>query len=129
MGHRLNGNGKSLVDIVRCPGDLNATRMVQIKTRFSRLMNQNKKFFLLDLREAYHADLAGIGILVDRIKKVRALNGDIRLFNLRPEVAQILHLIGLNQVIATYATEEEARKSYSATKIGGPAANYGGQAA
>ena len=114
MGHRLNGNGKSVVDIVRCQGDLNATRMVEIKSRFSRLMNRNKKFFLLDLGEANHADLAGIGILVDRIKKVRALNGDIRLFNLRPEVAQILHLIGLNQVIATYATEEEARQSYQA---------------
>jgi anti-anti-sigma factor len=117
--------------------------MVQMKSRFSRLMNQNKRFFLLDLREAYHADLAGIGILIDRIKKVRALHGDIRLFNLRPEVAQILHLIGLNQVIATYATEEEARKSYSAIppeirrmrplaqKIGGSAAFFsgGGQAA
>ena len=115
MGHRLNGNGNHKgVDVVRCPGDLNATRMVQIKPGFSRLINQNKKFFLLDLREAYHADLAGIGILIDRIRKVRALNGDIRLFNLRPEVAQILHLIGLNQVIATYTTEEEARKSYQA---------------
>ena len=115
MGHRLNGNGNHKgVGVVRCPGDLNATRMVQMKSRFSRLMNQNKRFFLLDLREAYHADLAGIGILIDRIKKVRALDGDIRLFNLRPEVAQILHLIGLNQVIATYATEEEARRSYQA---------------
>ena len=112
MGHRLNGNEKG-VNVVRCSGDLNATRMVQIKTRFSRLINRNRRFFLLDLKEAYHADLAGIGILVDRIKKVRALNGDIRLFNLRPEVTQILDLIGLNQVIATYATEEEARKSFS----------------
>ena len=110
MGHRLNG----VVDVVRCAGDLNATRMVQIKSRFSRLMNQNKRFFLLDLADAYHADLAGIGILVDRIKRVRAVNGDIRLFNLRPEVAQILHIIGLNQIIATYATEEEARRSYQA---------------
>ena len=112
MGHRLMNSGA--VDIVRCPGDLNATRMVEIKTRFSRLMNRNKRFFLLDLKEAYHADLAGLGILVDRIKKVRAVNGDIRLFNLRPEVAQILRIIGLNQIISSYATEEEARKSFTA---------------
>ena len=114
MGHRLNGNGKSGVDIVRCAGDLNATRMVEIKSRFSRLMNQNKRFFLLDLKQAHHADLAGIGILIDRIKKVRSLKGDIRLFNLRPEVEQILQIIGLNQIISSYATEEEARRSYQA---------------
>ena len=112
MGHRLNGNGKVSVNVVRCPGNLNATRMVQMKSRFSRLMNQNRRFFLLDLSEANHADLAGLGILVDRIRKIRSLKGDIRLFNLRPEVLEILRMIGLNQIIETYATEEDARRSF-----------------
>lgn len=112
MGHRLNGNGKAAVNVVRCPGDLNATRMVEMKTRFSRLMNQNQRFFLLDLRHAHHADLAGLGILVDRIRKVRSLKGDVRLFNLHPEVSEILRMIGLNQIIETYSTEEEARRSF-----------------
>lgn len=112
MGHRLNGNGRNAVDVVRCPGDLNATRMVQMKSRFSRLMNQNRRFFLLDLQEANHADLAGLGILIDRIRKVRSLKGDIRLFNLRPQVLEILRIIGLNQVIETYTSEEEARRSF-----------------
>ena len=114
MGHRLNGNGNGriAVNVVRCSGDLNATQMVQMKSRFSRLLNQKHKFLLLDLRDAYHADLAGLGILVDRIRKVRSLKGDIRLFNLRPEVQEILRIIGLNQVIASYSTEEEARRSF-----------------
>ena len=112
MGHRLNGNGKVSVNVVRCPGDLNASRMVQMKSRFSRLINKNRRFFLLDLGEANHADLAGLGILVDRIRKVRSLNGDIRLFNIRPEVSQILRMIGINQIIETYSSEEEARRSF-----------------
>ena len=114
MGHHLNGNGngKVSVDVLRCPGDLDANRMVQMKSRFSRLMNQKRRFFLLDLKCANHADLAGLGILVDRIRKVRLLRGDIRLFNLRPEVSEILRMIGLNQVIETYSTEEEARRSF-----------------
>ena len=112
MGHRLNGNGKVSVNVVRCPGDLNATRMVQMKNRFSRLVNRNRKFFLLDLKEASHADLAGLGILIDRIQKVRSLKGDIRLFNIRPEVSAILRMVGLNGVIETYSSEEEARRSF-----------------
>ncbi len=111
MGHRLNGSGKA-VDIVRCSGDLNATQMVSMKSRFSRLMNRNRRFFLVDLKDAGHADLAGLGILVDRIRKVRSLKGDIRLFNIRPEVSHILNMIGLNQIIETYSTEEEARRSF-----------------
>ena len=112
MGHRLNGNGRISVNVVRCSGDLNAAQMVQMKPRLSRLMNQKRRFFLLDLKDACHADLAGLGILVDRIRKIRSLKGDMRLFNLRPEVAEILHMIGLNRVISAYATEEEARRSF-----------------
>ena len=112
MGHQLNGNGRVAVNVIRCPGDLNATRMVQMKTRFNRLLNRNRRFLLLDVGEANHADLAGLGILVDRIRKVRLLNGDIRLFNLRPGVTEIFRMVGLNQVIETYSTEEEARRSF-----------------
>ena len=130
MGHRYqengsangngngNGNGHSSghhrtgVEILRCPGDLNASQMVQIKSRFNRLLNRHRKFFLLDLRRANHADLAGLGILIERIRRVRSMKGDIRLFNLRPEVLDILRLVGLNQVISTYPTEEEARRSF-----------------
>lgn len=122
MGHRLNENGngygygygKASVDVVRCPGDLNASQMVQMKARFNRLLNQNRRFFLLDLGRANHADLAGLGILVDRIRKVRSLKGDIRLFNLSPGVFDILKMIGLNRIIETYSTEEEARQSFRA---------------
>ncbi len=107
MGHRL-----SEVNVVRCSGDLNATEMVQMKNRFSRLVNQKRKFLLLDLKAAGHADLAGLGILVDRIRKIRSLKGDIRLFNIRPEVSQIFQMVGLNQIIGMYSSEEEARRSF-----------------
>ena len=114
MRHSLNGNGKGSVDVVRCPGDLNARQMVEMKSRFNRLLSRNRRFFLLDLQQANHADLAGLGILVDRIRKVRSLKGDIRLFNLRPEVCDILKIVGLNEIIETYPTEEEARRSFQA---------------
>ena len=112
MSHRLNGNSRVEVDVVRCPGDLNANRMAQMKSRFSRLINQNRRRVIFDLKEARHADLAGLGILVDRIRRIRLLNGDIRLVNLHPEVTEIFRMIGLNQVIASFASEEEARRSF-----------------
>lgn len=112
MEHRLNGISRAGVDVLRCPGDLDAKHMVQMKSRVSRLMNRNKRFMLLDLKRARHVDLAGLGILVDRIQKLRMLKGDIRLFNLRPEVSNMLRMIGVSGVIETFSTEEEARQSF-----------------
>ena len=112
MAHRLNGNGHHSVNVVRCPGDLSASQMVRLKSRFQRLMNRNRKFLLIDLSNAKHAELAGLGILVDRIRRIRSLNGDIRLFNIRPEVLEILKMVGLTGVIETFGNEEEARESF-----------------
>ena len=113
MDIRSNGHERKIaVGIVRCPGDLNARHMVQMKNRLSRFANQNRKFLLLDLKRARHVDLAGLGILVDRIQKLRRDRGDIRLFNIRPEVSQMLRMIGINGVIESYPTEEEARRSF-----------------
>lgn len=112
MKEHESRNGKTSVNVVRCPGDLDASRMVQMKSRFRRLMNQKRRFFLLDLSKARHVELAGLGILVDGIRRVRSLNGDIRLFNLRPEVLETLQMVGLTPLISTFHNEQEARKSF-----------------
>ncbi|OGW82319.1 MAG: hypothetical protein A3G33_11485 [Omnitrophica bacterium RIFCSPLOWO2_12_FULL_44_17] len=112
MGYRLNGNGKNPVDVVRCGGNLNATQMVHLKNRLSRLVNQNHRYFLLDLKRARWIDVAGISILVERIQKVRSLRGDIRLVNLQPKVQEMLHYLGIDDMIETYSNEEEGVQSF-----------------
>ncbi|MFA5160224.1 MAG: STAS domain-containing protein, partial [Candidatus Omnitrophota bacterium] len=74
------------VDVLRFNGDLDALSMIKMKGRMNRLLNRNHKRLLLDLKDTKHVELAGVGILVDRLRKVREQNGDIKLCNLRPEV-------------------------------------------
>ena len=111
MKHHESRNGKKSVNVVRCPGNLDASQMVQMKSRFRRFTNQKHRFFLIDLSKARHVELAGLGILVDGIRRMRSLKKDIRLFSLQPEVLETLRMIGLTQVISTFQNEEEARRS------------------
>lgn len=103
------------VDILRFEGDLNAQEMVRMKERLIRLMNKNHKKLLLDLASARRVELAGLGILVDRLMKVRAQNGDIKLFNIRPEVAKTFNLIGVSGLMEAFSSEEEALQSFAAS--------------
>lgn len=107
MANRLNA-----VDILKCEGNLNPNRMVAVKNRVSRLINRNHRYFLLDLKQAHRVDIAAVSILMDRIQKVRSMKGDIRLFNIRPRVQQVLEQLGVEQMVETYSNEEEARKSF-----------------
>ncbi len=102
------------VDVLRFQGDLNASEMIKIKSRLTRLLNKNHKKLLLDLKQAKHVELAGLGILVDRLMKVRAQKGDIKLCNLRPEVQRTFQMIGVSALMESFHSEEEAIRSFAA---------------
>ena len=102
------------VDVLRFQGDLNASEMIKMKNRLTRLLNKNHKKLLLDLKSARHVELAGLGILVDRLIKVRAQKGDIKLCNIRPEVEKTFQMIGVGDLMESFQSEEEAIRSFAA---------------
>ncbi|MSR77552.1 MAG: STAS domain-containing protein [Candidatus Omnitrophica bacterium] len=106
-------NARLDVEVLRFQGDLNAAEMIRMKDRLSRLMNKNHKRMVLDLSSAHHADLVGLGILVDRLIKVRACHGVIKLCNIRPEVAKTFDRVGVRNLMQSYNTEAEALQSFA----------------
>lgn len=102
------------VDVLCCEGDLSTDEMVKMKDRLARLMNRNHRKLLLNLSSARRVELAGLGILVDRLMKVRAQRGDIKLCNMRPEVVETLDRVGVGRLMQSFQTEEEALQSFAA---------------
>ena len=102
------------VEVLRFQGDLNASEMIKVKDRLTRLVNKNHKKLLLDLARTRRVELAGLGILVDRLMKVRAQKGEIKLCNLRPEVEKTFRMIGVGNLMESFHSEEEAIRSFAA---------------
>ena len=108
-------NGRNGIGVLTCHGNLNAASMVRLKNSLSRLMNQNQKRFVLDLGRARRADFSGLGILIERLQKIRALRGDIRIVRVRPAVSRAFNQIGLNRMVALFGSTSEAIRSYQLT--------------
>ena len=102
------------VDLLKFEGDLSALEMTRMKGRMNRLLSRNHKKWVLDLSSTEHVELAGIGILVDRLRHVRERKGDIKICNLRPEVEKTLRMIGVGSLIESYSSKEEAFRSFAA---------------
>lgn len=102
------------VEILRFHGDLDALEMIKLKKRLTGLLNKNHKKLALDLARTRRVELAGLGILVDRLIKIRAQKGDIKLFNIRPEVAETFRMIGVGDLMQSFRSEEEAVRSFAA---------------
>lgn len=75
-------------------------------------MENNHKNVVLDMKKVKHVDLAGLGILVERIKQIRSVNGDIKLCNVQPQVDATFRLVGVSKLIESFSTEEEALRSF-----------------
>ncbi|HXV27994.1 MAG TPA: STAS domain-containing protein [bacterium] len=102
------------VNILQFDGDLSAFEMVKMKSRVKRLLRKKHKKLLFDLSRTRHVELAGIGILVDRLRSVRAEKGDIKLCNLHPQVEKELKMIGVGNLMESFNTEDEAIRSFAA---------------
>ena len=109
---KISANSGREVNVLVCRGDLNAASMVRLKNTLSRLLNQRRKRLILDLAKARRADYSGLGILIERLQKVRAMHGDIRIINLRPEVHKTLDRAGISQVIESFGSKADAIRSY-----------------
>ena len=105
-------NTKKEVSILRCEGDLNAASVIKVKNRVARLVNQNQRRFILDLKQAKRVNLAALGILIDKLQKIRTLRADIRVIHVQPGVSQMFDQIGASRLIETFPSKQEAIRSY-----------------
>lgn len=110
----FRSRSKMGVEVLRFQGDLDTSEMIRMKNRLARLLARKHRKLLLDLRRARRVDLAGLGILVDRLRRVREAKGDIKLCNLQPEVEKAFQIIGVSGLMESFRTEEEALRSFAA---------------
>jgi anti-sigma B factor antagonist len=102
------------VKVLDVGGDLNAIDMVRIKNRLNRLLDQDYTHVVLDLRKARHADFTGICILVERARRLRGLNGDVKLAGLTPAVMRVFRQTGAIRLFQAYDGIQAAIQSFKA---------------
>ena len=97
MSHRLKQEGTA--NVIRFPGTLDAFQMVRLKPRLTRLLNRHPKLLLLDMAATQRVELAGLGMLIDRLRRVGNGHGLIRFSNVSPAVHQTLSRAGVNGLL------------------------------
>lgn len=87
-----------MTNVIRFPGTLDAFQMVRMKPRLTRLLNRHPKLLFLDLARTRRVELAGLGILIDRLRRNGNGHGRVRFSfsNVSPAVHQTLARAGLN---------------------------------
>ncbi len=103
---------KEEVEVIRCNGDLSVNSMTIFKSKVKKLMDKNQRKVVLDLGKANQVDLAGLGLLVEKIRQVRSVKGDIKLCNVSSSVKDAFRIVGVSKLIEFYDTEVDALRSF-----------------
>ena len=94
MGFTVRKEGD--VCVVSVEGQLIVGNRQELKQRVLEELDRGERRFLIDFGETGYIDSSGLGVLVSLSKRIRELNGDLRLANLNDDLKSLFELTKLD---------------------------------
>ena len=88
-------------------GDLTASTIDDLKTKFAELADQQVHFILLNLWGVHFIDSTGLNLFIEAHKKILHQNGRIVFFSPSEAVSKVFKMTGANQKLIMAANREE----------------------
>ncbi len=88
-------------------GDIDHHAAREFRTALDELIARSRpELLLLDMEQVGFMDSSGIGLILGRLKSVRAAGGEILIKNARPEIAAVIKLSGLGTLLVEPKKQE-----------------------
>lgn len=86
-------------------GDIDHHAARDIRTELDSVIARSRpELLILDLENVGFMDSSGIGLILGRWRSVRAVGGELLVKNARREIAEVIRISGLGQLIAKQCT-------------------------
>ena len=103
--------------IVSLKGEIDQYAAAELKEAIDiEIESTPKKNLIFNLEEVTLMDSSGIGLIVGRYKLITSLGGKMVLCGASKSVSKMLKLSGIEKIIASYKTLQEAEKSFTVEK-------------
>lgn len=100
------------ISVIDVAGDIDFREMIRIKDVIGALIDKDQTKVVLNLKAVDHINYLSIGVLVERLRLLRNLNGDLKLAGMSPFVRDIFKVVGMDQFFEEYTSLEEAIESF-----------------
>lgn len=100
------------ISVIDMTGDIDFREMIRIKDVIGSLIEKDRIKVVLNLKAVDHINYLSIGVLLERLKILRNLNGDLKLAGMNPYVRDIFRAVGMDHVFEEYPSLEEAIESF-----------------
>ncbi len=100
------------VAVIRLFGDVDMEDVVSIRNAVASIVKGGCYQFVLDFSRVQHINMTGVGILVESLRKLRDLNGDLRLSNLNMRLQHVMEITGILKVFRIFKSQQAAVESF-----------------
>ena len=94
-----NGRQEQTKNVIRFTDTLDATEVVRKKSQLTRLLNRHPKVVFLDLAATKRVELAGLGMLLDRLRRFGNGHSTVRFSNASSQVYRTLERAGVDGLL------------------------------
>ncbi|HBA38998.1 MAG: hypothetical protein A2W66_11395 [Deltaproteobacteria bacterium RIFCSPLOWO2_02_56_12] len=100
------------ISVIDINGDIDFREMIRIKDVIGSLIEKERIKVVLNLKAVDHINYLSIGVLVERLRILRNLNGDLKLAGMNSYVRDIFRVVGMDQFFEEYTSLEDAIESF-----------------
>ncbi|GAB4337628.1 MAG: hypothetical protein Kow0099_11160 [Candidatus Abyssubacteria bacterium] len=108
------------VAVLKVSGNLDTSTSRLLKKALMQLIDEEQYNIVVDMRKVVQINYMGVGTLLERLRQVRKLSGDLKLAGLNRVTRKCLSMVGASKVFETFGSEEEAVASFNANQGEGP---------
>ncbi|MBI2425532.1 MAG: STAS domain-containing protein [Candidatus Hydrogenedentes bacterium] len=100
------------VTVLRLSGDIDENGMNDLRTALMSCIQDHRCNVVVNLKDVKFVSYMGVGVLVERLRQLRSHKGDMKLTGVNLYTERLFRMVGVTNVFATYATEDQAIRHY-----------------
>lgn len=89
-------------------GRIDASSSGDMEKRINTLIDSGNRVLLVNFSEVDYINSSGLRIMLSSLKRLKKMQGDMKLSCMKPMVRQVFDMAGFLQIFELYETEEKA---------------------
>ena len=112
MSFTVRKDDEKGVVVLGVDGQLIVGNRHELKQKILDALESGDRRFLIDFSDTGYIDSSGLGVLVSLSKKIREVNGELRLAGLNEDLHTLFELTKLDALFAISASPDEALAAF-----------------
>jgi anti-sigma B factor antagonist len=105
------------VAMIHIEAELTAATVDEFRKKLALLMGKGVRFFILNMDKVDFVDSTGLGAIISITKRVRDLQGDIKLASMQPSAKKLIEVVRADRYFPAHDTVDDALEAIN-TRLG-----------